>query len=675
VTVTANRHNSCILSRRALLFALLIAALMAPASAYAATTAPPRAVLVFLPRPGVLSVLDREPSLALGLLNETQGGYDQRQALLDMTAGTRTSRSTYKPKRTPKLQFVPAGTVGSIAGWPAIARRAQRAPADIVPGLLAGSIPDAGAYVGPGGPDAVVAADRNGSIAATAIGPPSTVAERVAAELVAHGFVVADLPAGGPGATALRQILARRAPRELVIVTQAPPRTGDGQLSPIGIAGLPRNGTLTSQTTHRIGVVAAIDLLPTVLRHAGIKVPDQVKGEPITSTGSRDVAGLRRLAKRLSVLAGRRTPALEALGGAWLALVLLLGLWRDREGVRLGMRWGGLAAMWLPLMLLVTAWIEPSRTAELAILGAGSFALGALTDRLIRWPWAPALPAVAGLAAYTADLVNHSHLISRSLLGSNPRAGSRFYGIGNELEITLTLLLLVGVAALLRRRARGNRAALMFALAGVIVGGILAAGRLGADVGGVFTVGGGTAVAVLLLLPGGITRRAVALAILAPFAGLGVLAVIDLASGGNSHYARTILHANGIGDLRKTFVRRTDLAWTNLHHGLMPFVTVICLLAGAYAIRHRHRVYGALAADPVWTAGLGGAFAAGIVGSLTNDSGPLLLLIGTIGLAALTAYLRSGEAAAIPPADDLPAPPAAALERPPPRVHQTFARR
>jgi hypothetical protein len=65
---------------------------------------------------------------------------------------------------------------------------------------------------------------------------------------------------------------------------------------------------------------------------------------------------------------------------------------------------------------------------------------------------------------------------------------------------------------------------------------------------------------------------------------------------------------------------------------------------------------------------MSGAFAACIVGSLTNDSGPLLLLIGTVGLASVTAYLRGVEP--LPSAPEGPVEPAAtpvaAAERPPP---------
>ena len=70
----------------------------------------------------------------------------------------------------------------------------------------------------------------------------------------------------------------------------------------------------------------------------------------------------------------------------------------------------------------------------------------------LPWPRGPAAPTLVALLAYTVDLANHSHLVIRSLLGPSPRSGSRFYGLGNELEIALTIVLLVALAAVLRNR-------------------------------------------------------------------------------------------------------------------------------------------------------------------------------------------------------------------------------
>jgi hypothetical protein len=639
-----------------------------PGAAPTASAATPgrSALIAFLPGesnpppgvqpPSVLSLLDGHPELALGMVSATQSGYSPQQALLDLTAGTRTSRGTYQPHDPPDLSLLPAGAGGHpglIVNWLAAVARAETAPADIVPGLLASSIPGGAAYAGIAGDpniEAVAAAQRDGSVRAVSLGAPATVAQRARALARAHRLVVARLPKGLAGDAQLDALLAHRPRGELLIAIEAPPQQTAPQLLPTGIAGLRAARSFTSATTHIDGVAAGIDLLPTILQHLGIAVPSQVRGEPIHTAGTRDAAALQRLNDRLSVIIARRNPALETFLFGWLAVLLVAGIARDRAGVRFAMRAGGLALLWLPTMLLVAGALQPSRQAELFLIAIGSFVLAFATDRLLAWPRGPAVPALTGLMLYAADLVNHSHFLLRSLLGPNPRSGSRFYGIGNELEIALTVLLLIAVAATLPRRQRTRGGALAFALAGVAWAAIVGAGRLGADVGGVFTIAAGAGVATLLMLPGGVTRRAVAVAVLAPAAGLGALALLDVTTGGNGHFVRNVLHGSS-GDLLNTLQRRYELAWSIVSSGTAPLLTLLCGLAVAYALVHRRRVYAAIEGDPVWRACLWGGLAASVAGSLFNDSGPILLFIGIVALLFLTTYLRGGPAApAAPPA-------------------------
>jgi hypothetical protein len=202
------------------------------------------------------------------------------------------------------------------------------------------------------------------------------------------------------------------------------------------------------------------------------------------------------------------------------------------------------------------------------------------------------------------------------------------------------VLLFVGLAALMYGRTKSRAGAAAFAGAGLVLGAAIGSGRLGADVGGVITVGGGAAVATLFMLPGGITRRAVVLACLVPIAALAGLAALDLATGGNGHFTRTVLHAHGGSALHDIFVRRYELAFNALKRGLMPFATAIAALTIVYGVKYRDRIYAPLAGSDVWQAALAGSLAAGIVGSLSNDSGPLLLVISTFALVATTVYVR-----------------------------------
>jgi hypothetical protein len=643
----------------------LACALLVAAPSSAATFDRPTVLVALLPvdleapppgvkRPTVAELIDGHPELALGMLSATQSGYSPEQALLDLTAGTRTSRGTYHPSEPPEMSLLAVGDgPGLIVNWLAAVARAESAPADIVPGLLAGSIPGGAAYAGIEGEtnaEAAIAATRAGEVHGVSLGRGSTVAARARDLLRDHRLVVALLPPGYAGDRQLDALIAGRHPGELLIAMEDPPPFSGPQLLWTGIAGLgPSDAGFTSDTTHIDGIAAGIDVLPTILRHLDVPVPDGVRGEPIRIEGARDAGALARLDERLAVIGPRRIPALQTFLFAWLGVVLLAGIVRDRAGVRFGLRIGGLALMWLPAVVLLSAALQPSEQAELFLIAGGSLALALATDRVLPWPRGPAAPAIVALVAYTADLANHSHLVIRSLLGPSPRSGSRFYGFGNELEIAMTIVLLVALAAVLRHRGRSRGNALAFALGGLALAVVVGSGRLGADVGGIFTIAGGAAVATLMLLPGGVTKRALAVAVAAPLAGLAALAALDLATSGNGHFVRNVLEDDA-GGLLDTFERRYELAWSIISSGYAPLLTILCALAVGYALRHRERVYAAIRDDAVWRAALAGGLAASIAGSLFNDSGPLLLFVGVVSLGFVTAYLRSAPQGAGPEA-------------------------
>ncbi len=637
------------------------------AAAPAADARPARAVLAFLPAGGdgnpapVLDRLEVRAQLSIGLVSATQGRFTPEQAMLDISAGSRTSRAVYAPRSPPNLELVPAGDGGAfIFGWSRALRRAETALAEIRPGLLASQIPGGAAFAGVRSRrnlEAVAAADREGDIAALSLGTASTLAQRVSRLLERHRFVVAGLPTADKGDAVLDELLRDRRPDDLLIVMQTPPRASVPQLLPAGaVLGDGAVGMLASQTTRLDGIVAAIDLPVTILRELDLPVPKGTKGQPIHVDGTRDAAGLRSLEARLRVVSGRRTPTIYALMFTWAALVLALGALSDRRGVRAGLRIGGLAMLWVLPMLLFTGWLAPGRLVEVVTIVGGCFVFAALSDRFVRWPRAPVVPATVALVAYGTDLAFGSQLIVRSLLGVNPRSGSRFYGLGNELESTLVILLVVGLgAALMRRRdlegpaapfgtgpGRSRRAAAIVAIAGLVASVFVGAGQLGADVGGVITFGAGISAMAVLLLPGRPSRRVIVLALLTPVAALAGLAALDLVTGGDGHFTRTILQADSPQALWDVVKRRYTLAFNVLMTGAMPLMTVLTILSIAYAARHRERVFAPLRGSPVWRAALLGGLTSAIVGALFNDSGPILLVFGVFVLACVTAYVRGG---------------------------------
>ncbi|MGK2956423.1 MAG: hypothetical protein ACSLFI_12240 [Solirubrobacterales bacterium] len=583
--------------------------------------------------------------LSVGLTSATQGSYSRDQALLDIGQGTRVSRSTYDPKEVPPVGLVKmVNGSGAVKGWEAIVERAETAPQTIEPGLLASSIPGGVAYVG----DAtrlqetvIPAADRIGRISSLALANTEDSARRAYNEAREYGLVVAATSPGLKGLNELRQILERREPGQLVIATQTPPDGAILPLLPIGVAGLDGPpGGLTSDTTNMPNLVAGIDIAPTILDHLGIEIPDEMLGRVMRSDGEREPEVLTPLRDRLDELGPRRTPALAFVAAGWLILFLaggaIFGADRIKHRVR---RIGGLAILWIPAMILVpAAFGNPSRELEYFTIGFGCLFLGWLTDRFVSWPRAPLVPAIVGLCAITFDLALGSHLITRSILGPNPGYGSRFYGIGNELKSGLMVLLLAGLAAALTNRPKSRNAALTVLGSGLVLCVILGSGRLGAGVGAAIIVASATAVAAMMMLPGGLTRKRVAILVVSPIIGLAFLAGLDiLTAGGKGHYSNSVLSLNDLDSFWEIVRRRSTLAWQQLWKGTMPIATLICLLAAAYAIRNREmfRPF----AGPIWPAALIGGLVGGLIGSVTEDSGPLLIVVATITLAGVCSYL------------------------------------
>src|SRR3954453_21679170 len=99
----------------------------------------PQAVIAFLPAgPGETRPLLEELAargMAIGMTSPTVGGFNQRQMGLDMSQGTRIPPRLYS-QRIGALRLVG----GRLTGWNIALRRADDAPGDLKPGLLASTV-------------------------------------------------------------------------------------------------------------------------------------------------------------------------------------------------------------------------------------------------------------------------------------------------------------------------------------------------------------------------------------------------------------------------------------------------------------------------------------------------------------------------------------------------------
>ena len=98
-----------------------------------------------------------------------------------------------------------------------------------------------------------------------------------------------------------------------------------------------------------------------------------------------------------------------------------------------------------------------------------------------------------------------------------------------------------------------------------------------------------------------------------------------------------IVRTRSLSSLVDTVERRSTLAWQQLWRDNMPLITLMAALTALWAIRNRSMYepfYG-----PIWPAALVGGLAGGVIGSFTEDSGPLLLIGAVLMLVGVSAYL------------------------------------
>jgi hypothetical protein len=591
------------------LSALLLAPGTAGAAAGLRVVRGPQVDLVQVPASTTVAEL-AAAGFSPGLMSAGLGTVTPEQTYLDVGAGNRAFNSLYDEQLPPmpprRLLRCPHWFAGAVG-------RARTVPDEIQPGLLIAELKRSRISVAGGGPTACPLGITHPAEANVVPGPRAKGA-----------FEVLDASLAGARA------LARQGGGYRLVIAIAAPTGAGGDPIPLGIAGRGFDGDLTSDTTRTNGYVTSTDIAPTILDRFGLPLPSQMSGQPIRTEGSVDPGAIEARGARMAVVSHRRGPVIGLSILAWVLAAGLLALLSRGALAPLAIRLLGLAVVYLPPALLAGAALEPAEYPEMLLVMVAAPALAALTVAALRDYRALAVAAALTVGAYAIDAIAGSPLSSLSLLGPNPGLGVRFYGIGNELEALLAVLIVGGVGAGLAGfapRLSPGRCAAAFLTVGLVFAAIFASGEFGADVGAAIVFPAGAAAAAVAVARGGRRRRLV-LVVAVPLVVLGLLALADLVTGANSHFTRSVLDAGGLRSLGDVAQRRLQLSAHSFGRPVLlaalPVVAALALLA----YLRRDRLAAWLRDFPAMRAALIGAVVATVVGTLANDSGALLLEIG-----------------------------------------------
>jgi len=496
-----------------------------------------------------------------------------------------------------------------------------------------------------------------------ALQPPDCEGDRVPGEgKVAFRWICPggrDLASIGPKIEEI--VSGTGADHVLVVVTSAIPsremREAKDELHPIVVAnGSPsklfhdhaEGGSLTSDSTHRSGVVTDLDVIPTIARFLGTDPPVDSTGSPIEI-----IPGPPPLELHERYLAQRRIYVpIGTAGGIYLAIVglgaiaaLALGNHVPRN-VRRIFGWGCLSVAALATALLAAGHL-PDLTyatvvpfvALVTVFGALAFAPLEHRDVLLI----PAGLGIAVLAYFAVEAILAWTAALTPFVGGSELDGGRFYGLPNAF-----IGLLIGASLWIAQRLRSLAGfALLVAVA-------LFAGLpyLGANLGGGVSL---FAAAGLWLAIRERERlglwRGIGVFVGVTALGAAVILAAHAVSPFETHVTRFEEQAGGLAGVFEKFGDRLQVGFDLIARNPFALIPVLGLpIAIAAVLRPPTPLRPSLQRSPAWRDAILVTLLAGVVAYLVNDSGPAaagfafgLGLGGLLGVSLLSEAGKMGE--------------------------------
>jgi hypothetical protein len=460
---------------------------------------------------------------------------------------------------------------------------------------------------------------------------------------------------------------ASNADRVLVVLASTVPSpemvAAKDELHPILVAeGAPADlfpdsgaqGSLTSDSTRRDGVVTDLDVIPTIAAFQGAEAPADATGSPIEIVEGPPPFDLhqRYLAqRRLYVPIGTAAGIYVTLAGLGGVAALVLGR-RVPERVRRIFGWACLSVAMLATSLLAAGHLPDLTYAAVVPFVALVTVFGTLAFAPLEHRDVLLVPAGIGLTillffaleaflSWTAALT--------PFVGGSQLDGGRFYGLPNAF-----IGLLIGACLWLAHRLRTSAGAALLVAAALFAG----LPYLGSNLGGGVSLFAAAGLWLAVRECGHLGLwKGIAVFVGFTLGGLALLLAAHAVSPLETHVSRFEEQAGGLGGVFEKFGDRLQVGFDLIARNPFALIPVLGLpLTLAAVLRPPGPLRASLERSPAWRDAILVTLLAGVVAYVVNDSGPaaagFAFGLGLGGLLGVSLLTEAGKMDAVSPSDD-----------------------
>ena len=473
-------------------------------------------------------------------------------------------------------------------------------------------------------------------------------------------------------------VVASNADRVLVVVassvSSSEMRAAKDELHPIVLADAAPNdlfkdtgtqGSLTSDSTRREGVVTDLDVIPSIASFLGVACNDQPASagcaEPADATGSpiEIIEGPppfelheRYLAqRRLYVPMGTAAGIYVTLVGLGGVAALALGR-RVPERLRRFVGWACLSIAMLAASLLAAGHLPDLTYAAIVPFVALVTVFGTLAFAPLEHRDVLLVPAGIGLTVLLYFALEAALSWTAALtpfVGGSELDGGRFYGLPNAF-----IGLLIGACLWVAHRLRTSAGVALLGAAALFAG----LPYLGSNLGGGVSLFAAAGLWLAVRERGRLgVWKSIGVFVAFTFGGLALLLLAHAVSPFETHVTRFEEQAGGLGGALEKFGDRLQVGFDLIARNPFALIPVLGLPATIAAVLWPPApLRPSLERSPAWRDAILVTLLAGVVAYVVNDSGPaaagFAFGLGLGGLLGVSLLSEAGKMVAVSPSDD-----------------------